>query len=144
MGFDLNGVGEHLKRPNINWDNDKQVQEYFKWEKETPGAYFRNNSWWWRPLWQYVCLIADDILSDEQKKAGHYNDGMLIDEGTAKKIGERLDIALSSGDVKIYESARNSFMKYFKDKAFTSYYFNEDNVRKFKDFCLNSGGFTID
>ena len=144
MGFDLNGVGEHLKRPNINWDNDKQVQEYFKWEKETPGAYFRNNSWWWRPLWQYVCLIADDILSDEQKKGGEYNNDVLIDGDTAKRLGDRLSIALSNGSVKIYQEARDCFRKYCKDKAFADYYFSEENVKAFKDFCLNSGGFTID
>ena len=39
-----------------------------------PDKYFRNNVWWWRPLWDYVCNTCYDILSEKDMNAGSYND----------------------------------------------------------------------
>ena len=27
------------------------------------GEYFRNNVWWWRPLWNYVSVECSDIIT---------------------------------------------------------------------------------
>ena len=32
--------------------------------KEEKGEYFRNNVWWWRPLWDFVAQI-DELYSEE-------------------------------------------------------------------------------
>ena len=34
---------------------DKYWAERDEFEGENKGIYFRNNCWWWRPLWDY-CL----------------------------------------------------------------------------------------
>ena len=94
MGFDLSGVNPTINTPApalilnaqdkdgwVEWDimSDSDKEEYFA-EKETynednPGIYFRNNVWWWRPLWNYVCKNCSDILTDEDVGAGSFNDG---------------------------------------------------------------------
>ena len=68
MGFDL--YGESPKNKN--------------------GEYFRNNVWWWRPLWQYVAQECSDIITDKDYQAGTFNDCHLINENKAKQIADRL------------------------------------------------------
>ena len=76
MGFDLHGLepvnNSNIKRPEIDWDlnpSKKETEEYFEmkdeFDKKVPGSYFRNNVWWWRPLWKFVCNTCGDILSNE-------------------------------------------------------------------------------
>lgn len=36
------------------------------------GEYFRNNVWWWRPLWNYCIEVAPELTSEV---SGEYNDG---------------------------------------------------------------------
>lgn len=54
------------------------------------GEYFRNNVWWWRPLWNYVSVECSDIITKKDIEGGHYNDNYLITDSKAKKIAERL------------------------------------------------------
>jgi hypothetical protein len=37
------------------------------------GEYFRNNVWWWRPLWDYCCYVDSSL--GERVPYGHSNDG---------------------------------------------------------------------
>ena len=54
------------------------------------GEYFRNNVWWWRPLWNYVSVECSDIITKKDIERGHFNDNYLITDSKAKKIAERL------------------------------------------------------
>jgi len=36
------------------------------------GKYFRNNIWWWHPLWNYVQEVAPHLTEGVN---GHFNDG---------------------------------------------------------------------
>ncbi len=63
------------------------------------GEYFRNNCWYWRPLWDFVCRVCDDVLTEEDHLAGHYNDGYLIPVEKAIAISVRLSILLEQGKV---------------------------------------------
>ena len=50
-------------------DKDEKTREQYceekdKWESVNPGIYFRNNVWWWRPLWNYCYNIAPDLVGD--------------------------------------------------------------------------------
>ncbi len=112
MGFDLYGMNpkENYKHPKrykeivekygdgtfINHgDTPKDVQsEYFelkdKYQEENPGHYFRNNVWWWRPLWEFVCHHCFDYLTPKDMAKGHINDGHIISKTKATKIGKRL------------------------------------------------------
>ncbi len=82
MGFDLHGCEPKSKK----------------------GEYFRNNVWWWRPLWGYVSEIAcKEILTEKQKSSGHFNDGCLISEVQALAIAKRLRHLLECGAVRRQE-----------------------------------------
>ena len=85
MGMDVHGLNPKQNK-NINdfptmkkfdsmdfaekWktlDKDEALRdEYWKekdeWEESNPGVYFRNNVWWWRPLWNYCLAVAEDII----------------------------------------------------------------------------------
>ena len=53
MGFDLYSTGNH---------------------KSQKGEYFRNNVWWWRPLWDWTYEQCQDIITQKQYEEGQYND----------------------------------------------------------------------
>jgi len=90
MGFDISGV-----KPET-----------------TDGEYFRNNVWWWHPLWDYVCATCSDALTDEDCQMGHYNDGHAISADKALKIAERLnyfvEIGVTKLDVQSYQQYQES------------------------------------
>ena len=81
MGYDVFGLNpkENTPKPAILsgdvWKmEEEEKKEYFeasnKWEAENKGVYFRNNVWWWRPLWNYVCEVCEDVMSQEDVAAG--------------------------------------------------------------------------
>ena len=165
MGFDLSGVNPKINKnisaykhysPDIEiWNSkDEKVRKRFyedmdRYHNDNPGVYFRNNVWWWRPLWSFVCMHCNDFMTDEQMQSGSYNDGKLIDQETAAKIGTQLEILLEDGTVDKWEEhikEKNEELKKSedKDKKFmASYPFARDNVKNFAKFCLESGGFEI-
>ena len=138
------------------------------------GNYFRNNCWYWRPLWNYVSQVCSDVISKEDYNGGNYNDGYFISENKCKSIVEILNTLLENGEVKKYEIKRQKELdnlplekcndcngtgkrndKYVqgecngcngkgKVKGFDAMYpFEEENVREFRDFVKDSGGFEI-
>ena len=68
------------------------------------GEYFRNNVWWWRPLWDYVVLECEGILSKKDIASGGFNNGYVIDETKTLKIAKRLSSLVQSGETKKYEN----------------------------------------
>lgn len=94
MGMDLHGLNPSTER----------------------GGYFRNNCWWWRPLWSYVCEVAcKEILTAKQKTGGHYNDGIQITELQCREIAKRLNHLVESGAVKKFETARRKEIEALPD-----------------------------
>jgi hypothetical protein len=81
MGFDLSGV-----KP-----------------RSTKGKDFRNNCWWWRPLWSYVTTHCGDFLTLKDQEMGEWNEGRLIPEEKAKRIAIRLEHLIKQGSVKAHE-----------------------------------------
>jgi len=133
MGFDLTGLDptintEHSQEYNdilklygkdgwLDWSMDipeTTKHRYFELQDQfrnnNPGSYFRNNVWWWRPLWDFVCNTCDDFLSEKDMEGGNYNDGRKIAKYKAIKIGKRLSENLADGTVHMvyrrYELAR--------------------------------------
>ena len=60
MGFDLHGLNPSGKE-NVEALEDVGPSGFFdesaesEWKAEAQaGVYFRNNVWYWRPLWAYV------------------------------------------------------------------------------------------
>ena len=178
MGFDLYGENPKMRKPADKFPvygkyvdmgfpekqkvfkKDEALQSmYYKemseYEEANPGFYFRNNCWWWRPLWNYVCENCQDFLDDDDCEAGGYNDGKIINQRKAGKIAKRLNFMLDEGIVKEHEvmheaerlaAKENNKGKEIDDEGYmwgASYPFCEDNVREFANFCAESGGFSI-
>ena len=149
MGFDLSGLSPNIARPQpklppMTDRTNKHWEEYHEWQDENCGVYFRNNVWWWRPLWTFVVSTCDNILTDKDIEQGTWNNGHKISKTKATKIAKKLFRLIKNGDVKTYESERDRFQKGLSDDNWNkSYPFSEDNVREFANFCANSGGFTI-
>jgi DnaJ-class molecular chaperone len=173
MGFDLHGKFPSGKAPKVvkDWKDRKSVEQYFEWEKKTKGAYFRNSCWGWRPLWHFVCNTCMDILPVNAFEKGNYNDGYEISKDMATRIGLRLEHLINQGSVKLYEQTYKDTMDRIPDETCsicngkgvreyrvcvsckgsgkrrpseTFYLLDEENVKEFAEFCLKSGGFTID
>jgi len=115
MGFDLHGLKpqENTKKPEIlikypsGWEIEDETikKEWYnaidKWENENPGIYFRNNVWYWRPLWAFVCNNCSDILTIKDMEKGSYNDGYKISKTKSKKIAARLRRLLREQEVQL-------------------------------------------
>ena len=122
MGYDIYGLNpqEMVTKPEIlnkDWTKlgKKKQTKYFeaidKHQDENPGVYFRNNVWWWRPLWNYVCEICEDVMSEEDMEAGGSNDGIEIDEITIECMLIKLRIEIALGNHKKHEE---EYMKWQK------------------------------
>ena len=158
MGMDISG-----KDPN-----PKVLDE----EGAPVGEYFRNNCWWWRPLWNYCAQIAPDLINEEVYERGQYNDGKGLNSKEARILGERLIKKYEDGSAKHYKEERILTLEalpletceYCNDNNRgknkrkecnpcgqtgkranwqLSYPFDERNVHDFGKFCVESGGFEI-
>jgi hypothetical protein len=119
MGMDVYGVNpktttEQPTRPESNDYKSDEWSAYFearrKWEQENPGAYFRNNVWYWRPLWDYVYALCDDILTEDDHQSGHHNEGHLIDADKCEAIANRLALELLNGGVIEFKEERQKYL----------------------------------
>ena len=72
--------------------------------RNNPDAYFRNNVWWWRPLWDYCVELAPELC---EEVSGHYNDGDGLDEDGALQLSAILYMEIESGRTLRYEKAYN-------------------------------------
>jgi hypothetical protein len=133
MGFDLMGLRATSKK----------------------GEYFRNNVWYWRPLWEYVCEECKDILTYKDMEKGGWNNGEEITGDQALRIADRLDEAIKTGRTQAWGNVWELNQKQAKldnegkkmgDKEYDwreAYPFEVDNVKEFAEFCRESGGFSI-
>ena len=158
-------------------DADEKLREqYWKeshdYEEVNVGYYFRNNCWWWRPLWNYCYHIADDLISEKLFNSGHSNDGAGLDAKDAKLLGNRLLQQIREGKTIEYQASYQQYLddlpdndcmrcnnnnhgnnkkkdctncnKTGKSENFNKHYpFDIDNVKEFAEFCMESGGFKI-
>ena len=166
-----------FKQKQKELDADKKLREQYhkewdEYEKVNVGHYFRNNCWWWRPLWNYCYHIADDLISEELHKSGHHNDGAGLDDKDAKLLGNRLLQQIREGKTIEYQADYQQQLddlpdddcmrcnnnnygnnkkreckncnKTGKSENFSKHYpFDVDNVKEFAEFCIQSGGFKI-
>ena len=108
MGFDLSGLNPNMTRPEPKLPpfperTDKDWEKYHDWQEENCGTYFRNNVWWWRPLWQFVAGVCEGILTEKDIEQGSWNDGHKISKTKADRIAKRLYSMIENGEVKAYE-----------------------------------------
>ena len=121
MGFDLYGERKEFENaPDLEWDGDEppsfeEKEKYFAarqiFERDNPGYYFRNNVWYWRPLWQYICNMCEDIVTLEDAQAGNHNDYHLITKTKAVRIAKRLKKSIENGDLETWEQEREKHLE---------------------------------
>ena len=131
--------------------------------------YFRSNVWYWRPLWNMVKIMCNE-LSQEDFEGGSYNDGYLIDKDKSLSIGNKLKIMLETNKFdeykEKYEESLSNLPKRIctmckgdgefidhkckdckgsgKLENFNTYYrLDKELTTQFYKFCINSGGFQI-
>lgn len=68
------------------------------------GEYFRNNVWYWRPLWNYCEEVAPHLCADV---SGQFNDGDGLDAEGADQLAHILFSMLADGHTQAYEQAYN-------------------------------------
>ena len=170
MGFDLYGVNpkqntntpEILKNKFEELDKNKH-DDYFiaqdEYEHQNPGIYFRANVWGWRPIWEFICNVCDEILTEKDIQSGQFNDGHKISKTKAIKIANRIKELDKDNIIKDYEILTNEKVNAAKEYNETwetaiqqdprlrdwtdAYPFNRDLILKCANFCEQSGGFTI-
>lgn len=70
------------------------------------GKYFRNNVWWWHPLWEFCERKAPDLIPTNN--FGHSNDGWGLTQRKSVLLSERLDHLLETGAVRDYATLRDA------------------------------------
>ena len=154
MGMDVHGLNPVIRREPANveareilekeWTklSEEDLGKYFEakqqQEEDNPGIYFRNNVWWWRPLWDYVYDVCPDILRD-RFHVGHGNCGTEFTDKEAKKIAAKLFEEIRCNDTEAYQR----LYQINNEDTDNMYPFHEDNVKAFAEFCKDSGGFQI-
>ena len=66
-------------------------------------TYFRNNVWYWKPLWGYVAETCN--LTKEETEAGFFNDGYQVSKNKANMISETLFSELRANRTQSYDLA---------------------------------------
>ena len=172
-GDNIDGFKQKWKE--LNGDETLKNQYYTEmqeYETVNVGHYFRNNCWWWRPLWNYCHNVAPDLIDEKLFEDGHSNSGAGLDDKGAKKLGQLLLQEINNGNTIRYQAEYQQWIDDLPDDICShcngnnrgnnkmkdcricggtgktknwnkSYPFDIDNVREFAEFCLQSGGFRI-
>lgn len=82
------------------------------------GEYFRNNVWWWRPLWDYCLDNHGEVTS--KVKYGHSNDGDGLNGPDARKLASLLRHDIASGFAEKYEKDYRDMILNFPKEPCTS------------------------
>ena len=159
MGMDVYGLNPELKskKPEIDFSNateeerTKHFEALDKFESDNPGYYFRNNVWWWRPLWNYVCNVCESVMTDEDRQRGEYNEGYEYSAELTAKMVELLEADIAVNGHHLYQKnhiAEQNKAKQEEDKTgeqawICSYPFDPENVEDFVKFIKHSGGFMV-
>ncbi|MBB4730513.1 hypothetical protein [Xanthomonas arboricola] len=72
------------------------------------GEYFRNNIWWWHPLWRYCEHLAPDLIPENN--LGHSNDGWGLNRRKSQALADRLAAALDSGETEQHAQAYKAYL----------------------------------
>ena len=64
------------------------------------GEYFRNNVWWWHPLWDYCCYIDQSLI--KRVPGAHENSGDGLGLVASRTLGLKLQHAIDSGEAQKY------------------------------------------
>lgn len=72
------------------------------------GEYFRNNVWWWHPLWTLCCEVDPDGAG--KVAGGHVNDGDGLDKVGSIRLAALLSEWIVDGRLDAYIKARQEWL----------------------------------
>jgi len=136
------------------------------------GSYFRNNCWWWRPLWHYCCVVGEELIDEDTAAGCSYNDGNGLNAKDAAKLAVILQAKIADGHTKTWKKERDLYLESLPDdncnmcnnnnrghkkkkeckscdgkgtqENWNKHYpFAVDNVENFSKFLIDSGGFEV-
>ena len=172
-GDNIDGFKQKWKELDADEKLKKQYhKEWDEYEEVNVGYYFRNNCWWWRPLWNYCYQVAPDLIDEKLWDSGHNNSGAGLNDKDARLLGNRLLQQIREGKTIEYQAEYQQYLDDIPDndcgvcdgnnrgnnkmkdckrcnttgksKNFNKdYTFDVDNVKEFAEFCIQSGGFEI-
>jgi DnaJ-class molecular chaperone len=149
------------------------VDVYGKMATSERGSYFRNNWWYWRPLWAFVQEVAGELVADVD---GDNNSGQGLDGAGSATLSEILLKRYYDGTAKRWQDERQAKLDALPqvechvceglgktkklghdemttcticggagkvDDWQTSYPFDVENVKDFAEFLADCGGFQI-
>lgn len=73
---------------------------YGRKPKTEKGEYFRNNVWYWHPLWDYCEYISPDIT--KAVNSPHSNDGDGLGAVASRRLGFALKESVTNGTAEAY------------------------------------------
>lgn len=73
------------------------------------STYFRNNVWWWHPLWAYCEELAPDLIP--ASNLGHSNDGWGLNRRKSRLLSDRLIAAVDAGETAEYARQRDRHLQ---------------------------------
>ena len=76
--------------------------------KNEKGEYFRNNVWWWHPLWDY-CLDNYPLIAGKVEH-GHSNSGDGLNSSDSKKLALLIKKDIESGKAQKYADKRQAYL----------------------------------
>jgi hypothetical protein len=133
MGFDLHGIRPRSQR----------------------GRYFGRDVWRWNSMWNYVSCACAAILTGDDCHEALYNDGCFISAMKAEAMGSHLKKLIRTGHtakhittllpeevcvpVEVIDQGSKTILLGSRFER----PFDEESVREFAEFCLDSGGFEI-
>jgi len=131
--------------------------------KNESGRYFRAFGGWWKPLADFVIDTCPELLRDTDIPGWYSSYGHMVDVETAEAIAKKLDRLIKAGAAKRREIELSIAFppircgacegKGTKDQSkctdcdgkgqIQRSDFTEENVKKFVNFCRDSGGFDV-
>lgn len=87
---------------------------YGKKPTSPEGEYFRNNVWWWHPLWEYCCYVQNDLV--KRVPYAHENSGDGLGSVASRKLGLKLQETINTGEAQKYVDSYYDQLKTLPDE----------------------------
>jgi hypothetical protein len=81
---------------------------YGKSPRTDTGEYFRNNVWWWHPLWTFCCEVAPRLT--DKVAHGHSNDGDGLSDEDSVRLAEAITTWIDDGRAQQYVELRQKWL----------------------------------
>ncbi len=97
--------------------------------------HFHLNTRSWRLLTDFLFDMCGDVIKEDERQGWHSNYGKIISSETANAIADRLEALIDQGVVERFRIELSIVNMHV--------HFTKENVKKFLEFCRDSGGFDI-